>query len=345
MRTAIYLLAALLVFGVFLANLGGTPAGPGPGNHGRTGSVRPELEYLKAVNSAAPPRDPQLLFLLMAQYSNAHLQSEGAEFFSARLKEFGPRLTDVQKALYLSAIGLLRAQHASQVSLLHRIGYVKDTIAILEQAKQLSGGQVFVVNWIAGIVHAQLPGRFHQKNAAQDELAWCVANADKAPHAGWLREVYYYLGKLALADGEQAKAQDYLRRSGYRDFDSPITLITPFSEEVASGHAFSPRRIAEIVPGRVYALSGFEFTEYYFVVSDDRRGLNGLDGGTRPASAKAAYTALLAQPPNLPELTTVFITHSHWDHVGGHAYFRSLNPALRFYARRNYGAKPAREVS
>ncbi len=344
MRTAIYLLAALLVFGVFLAKLRATPARPGPGNHGEARSVRPELEYLKAVNSVAPPRDPQLLFLLMAQYSNANLQGEGAEFFSARLKEFGPRLTDPQKALYLSAIGSLRAQHASSVPLLHRVGYVKDTIAILEQAKQLSGGQVFVVNWITGIVHAQLPSRFHQKNAAQDELAWCVANADKAPHAGWLREVYYYLGKLALADGEQVKAQDYLRRSGYTDFNRPITLITPFSEEVASGHAFAPRRIAEIVPGRVYALSGFEFTEYYFVVSDDRRELIGIDAGTRPDSAKGAYEALRAYAPNLPELTTVFITHSHWDHVGGHTYFRSLNPRLHFYARSNYGEEIAREL-
>jgi glyoxylase-like metal-dependent hydrolase (beta-lactamase superfamily II) len=344
MRTAIYLLAALLVFGVFLAKLRATPARPGPGNHGEARSVRPELEYLKAVDSVAPPRDPQLLFLLMAQYSNANLQGEGAEFFSARLKEFGPRLTDPQKALYLSAIGSLRAQHASSVPLLHRVGYVKDTIAILEQAKQLSGGQVFVVNWIAGIVHAQLPSRFHQKNAAQDELVWCVANAAKAPHAGWLREVYYYLGKLALADGEQVKAQDYLRRSGYTDFNRPITLITPFSEEVASGHAFAPRRIAEIVPGRVYALSGFEFTEYYFVVSDDRRELIGLDAGTRPDSAKGAYEALRAYAPNLPELTTVFITHSHWDHVGGHTYFRSLNPRLHFYARSNYGEEIAREL-
>src|SRR6266581_9276423 len=166
MRTAVYLLAALLVFGVFLANLGGTPAGPGPGNHGGTGSVRPELEYFFALKSPPPPRDPQLLFLLMAQYSNANLQDEGAEFFSARLKEFGPRLTDAQKALYLSAIGLLRAQHASSVSLLHRVGYVKETIAILEQAKQLSGGQIFVVNWISGVVRSQLPGFFHQKQAA-----------------------------------------------------------------------------------------------------------------------------------------------------------------------------------
>src|ERR1035438_658631 len=155
MRTAVCLSGALLVFGVFLAGLSGA-LGAGQSNHAEASSGRPELEYLKAVNTVAPPRDPQLLFLLMAEYSNANLQGEGAEFFSARLKEFGPRLTNVQKALYLSAIGLLRAQHASQVPLLHRIGYVKGTIAMLEQAKQLSGGQVFVVNWISGIVHAQL---------------------------------------------------------------------------------------------------------------------------------------------------------------------------------------------
>src|SRR5580700_10343885 len=278
MRIVIYLLGALLVVGVILAGLSGEL---GAGRRGRAEAVshRPDLEYLKAVNSVAPPQDPQLLFLLMAQYSSANLQGEGAEFFSARLKEFEPRLTDVQKALYLSAIGLLRAQHASSVPLLRRFVYVKDTITILDQAKQLSGGQVFVVNWIAGVVHTELPSIFHQKKAAQDELAWCLENADKAPHAGWLREVYYHLGKLALADGDQAKAQDYLRRSGYKSFDRPITLSTSFSEDAATGNAFVPRRISEIVPGRVYALSGFEFTEYYFVVSDDRRELIGIDAG------------------------------------------------------------------
>ena len=151
MKIPIYL-SAVLLLAVFLAALRGALPPKATEFDSSSGSRRPELEYLKAVNTVAPPQDPQLLFLLMAQYSNANLQGEGAEFFSARLKEFGPRLTDAQKALYLSAIGLLRAQHASSVSLLHRIGYVKDTIAILDQAKQLSGGQVFVVNWIAGIV-------------------------------------------------------------------------------------------------------------------------------------------------------------------------------------------------
>ena len=307
-------------------------------------SHRPDLEYLKAVNIVAPPQDPQLLFLLMGQYSNANLQGEGAEFFSARLKEFETRLTDAQRALYLSAIGLLRAQNASSVPLLHRLGYINETIAILEQAKQLSGGAIFVVNWIAGVVHAQLPGLFHQREAAEAELRWCLENAGKAPHAGWLREVYYHLGKLATVEGEQTKAQEYLQRSGYKDLDRRIALTTPFSEEVASGHAFAPRRISEIVPGRVYALSGFEFTEYYFVVADDRRELIGIDAGTRPDSAKTAYEALRAYAPDLPELTAVFVTHSHWDHVGGHRYFRALNPRLRFYAKSNYAEELAREL-
>src|SRR5262245_6762903 len=340
-RAFICLLAALLLGTAPIISYGALAAGES-GSSSSSASHRADLEYLKAVNGVAPPRDPELLFLLMAAYSNANLQGEGADFFSARLKEFDSRLTAAQKALYLSAIGLLRAQHASSISLLHRIGYVNETISILEQAKQLSGGQVFVVNWIAGIVHAELPRQFDERKAAAAELGWCLENVDKAPHAGWLREVYYHLGKLAVAEGEQTKAQDYLRRSGYRDFDRPITLITPFSEEVASGHTFAPRRISEIVPGRIYALSGFEFTEYYFVLSNDRQQLIGIDAGTRPDSAKSAYEALRAYAPNLPELTTVFITHSHWDHVGGHKYFRALNPRLHVYARDNYEEEIAR---
>jgi glyoxylase-like metal-dependent hydrolase (beta-lactamase superfamily II) len=345
MRTAIYWLPALLLFGLLLTNLRGRPVGAASANSPAVDSHRPELEYFKAANSVVPPRDPQLLFLLMAQYSNANRQGEGAEFFSARLKEFGPSLSDAQKALYLSAIGLLRAQNASSVSLLHRVGYVKDAIAMLDQAKQLSGGKIFVVNWIAGVVRTELPSVFHQRQAAEAELAWCVQNADKAPHPGWLREVYYHQGKLALADEQQAKAKDLLHRSGYKDFDRPINLTTPFSEEAASGHAFAARRIAEVVPGRVYVLSGFEFTEYYFVVSDDGKQLFGIDAGTRPDSAKAAYEALRAYAPGLPELTTIFITHAHWDHVGGHSYFRNLNPHPRFYSRANYHDEIARELS
>jgi hypothetical protein len=345
MRKLVSLLAVLALGAGFLVCAGTNRTVRAGTNHNQSSSSRPELEYLKAVNGAAPPQDPQLLFLLMGAYANANQQTEGAEFLTARLNEFGPRLNDAQKSLYLSAIGLLRAQQASSVSLIHRIGYVKDTVAMLDQAKRLSGGQIFVVNWISGVVRSQLPGFFHQKQAAQDDLTWCAANIAKAPDIGWLREVDFRLGTLALADGDQAKAQDYLRQSGYKSFDKQITLITPFSEDALSGHAFVARRITEVVPGRVYALSGFEFTEYYFIVSDDRKQLIGIDAGTRTDSAKAAYEALRAYAPNLPELTTIFITHSHWDHIGGQTYFRGLNPKLRFYARSNYQEELDGEVN
>jgi hypothetical protein len=90
---------------------------------GRTRTVttaNPELEYLKALNQQ-PPRDSQLLFLLMAQYANANRHREGAEFLQSRLDQFGPRMTDVQKSLYLSAIAALRAGAANDVPFLKRI--------------------------------------------------------------------------------------------------------------------------------------------------------------------------------------------------------------------------------
>src|SRR3974390_1377466 len=138
----------------------------------------PELEYLKAVNSVAPPKDPELMFILLGEFASSNLQDEGAEFFSVRLKEFEPQLTPVQKSLYLGIIGLLRAQSASRVRLLNCYGYVKAQIAILDQAKQVSGGQIFVVNWIAGVVHAELPGFFRERKAAQEELTWCAEHPE-----------------------------------------------------------------------------------------------------------------------------------------------------------------------
>lgn len=117
---AILYLSIALALGLLVVGARSLPAAAGSGSGAPPGAHRAEIEYLEMVNALRPPKDPQLLFLLMAQYSNASLQRQGVEFFAARLKEFAPRLTDVQKALYLSAIGLLRAQRAPTVSLLQR---------------------------------------------------------------------------------------------------------------------------------------------------------------------------------------------------------------------------------
>ncbi len=331
------LLSLLLVFLLAVLPAGATPE--------RAVDGGPELAYLELVNSQHPPHDPQLLFLLMGRFASAQQHERGAAFFTARLQQFDHELNETQRALYLCVIALLRAQHAGEVSLFHRFGYVNDTVAMLDRARKLTGGRAFVVNWTAAIIDAQLPALFDRRQKAREELDWCMSHASEAPHAGWLREIYRQEARLAQADGKQAMAQAYLKRSGYGDINLPITLLTPFAEEIDTGHRFSPSQIREVVPHRVYALSGFEFTEYYFVVSDDGRELIGIDAGTRPDSARTAYEALRTYAHGLPPLTTIFITHSHWDHIGGHAYFRSLNPQLMIYARSNYRDELAHDLA
>jgi glyoxylase-like metal-dependent hydrolase (beta-lactamase superfamily II) len=306
----------------------------------RPRAPRPELAYLQAVNSQGPPKDPQLLFLLMAEYANANRHREGAEFLEARLKAFDSHLSDPQRSLYLAAIAALRAGAAGQIPLLQRSGWVRETIVRLDQSEKLSGGNIFVVRWISGVVRSQLPGRFHQKARAYEDLQWCLANAAKAPDDGWIRPAALRLAVLYREDGDAAKAQQFLTLSGSSSFESPVTL-SPYREDATTGHTFSARRIQEIVPGRVYQVSGYDFAELYFVVSQDRRELIGIDAGTRPDSAQSGYEALRAFAPNLPELTRILVTHSHWDHIGGHRFFRSLKPAPKFYARDNFAEELA----
>ncbi|MBA2352985.1 MAG: MBL fold metallo-hydrolase, partial [Burkholderiales bacterium] len=238
--------------------------------------------------------------------------------------------------MYLTAVASLRAGHADDVFLLKRPGWVRDTLKQLDEAKRLSGGELFVARWMSGVVRAQVPGLFGERAAAMQDLVWCLAHADKAPNLGWMREVYFHLAALHRQRGEDAAARRYQTLSGFASETRPATFTTPFSEAPVAGHTFSSRLIREVVPGAVYLLSGFEFTEYYFVVSADRRELIAIDAGTRADAARAAHEALRARVPSLPPLTTVLVTHAHWDHVGGQRYFRSLSPSPRFIGRGNY---------
>ena len=115
-----------------------------------TDAQRPELAYLKQVNLWRPPEDPQLLFLLMAQFANAGRYADGIEFFSGVMQRFDAGLNDTQRALYLIALASLRAGYANDVSLFSRIGWVRGTVAMLDRAQQLTHGEVFIVRWMSG---------------------------------------------------------------------------------------------------------------------------------------------------------------------------------------------------
>lgn len=304
----------------------------------------PELAYLKQVNAWRPPADPQLVFLLMAQFANAGRHAEGIDYFDRALQRFGPQLSDPQRGLYLTALASLRAGYATQVFVLKRAGWVRDTVRMLDEAKRLTGNETFVTRWMSGVVRAQLPGFFGEREQAIADLRWCEAHADKAPHAGWLREVYATRARLARDAGDAKTADTYQALGGAAGENRPAILTTPFSEDAAGGHTFSPRAVREVVPGTVYVLSGFEFTEYGFVISADRRELIAIDAGTRPDAARAALAALRTRVPDLPPLTTVLVTHAHWDHVGGQRAFRDLTPAPRFIGRGNYAEELANDA-
>src|SRR5262245_28776547 len=81
------LLRAAVLLGVVLLIIGAAIV-LRSNNNASTKRQIADLEYLKAVNSVAPLKDPELLFVLTTEFANSNLQGEGAEFFSARLKQF-----------------------------------------------------------------------------------------------------------------------------------------------------------------------------------------------------------------------------------------------------------------
>ncbi|HEY6260878.1 MAG TPA: hypothetical protein VIW47_04740, partial [Nitrospiraceae bacterium] len=145
-----------------------------------------ELEYLKTLHQAGPVTEPQLVAFLMQQFMNANQLHAGIAFFESFLQKHGGQLSPEQTALYLSSLGVLRATYADQVPLLSRIAWVNETIEILEQARDRTKNEHFLVRWMIGVVYAQLPERFNKADAALTDLTWCVDNIAKAPHDGWL---------------------------------------------------------------------------------------------------------------------------------------------------------------
>ncbi|MCZ6680139.1 MAG: MBL fold metallo-hydrolase [Candidatus Poribacteria bacterium] len=324
-------LIIILIITSSLVVIGLTPTHDSPSQ-----TYNAELEYLKAIHGAGPAGDPRITFSLMAQYLNAHQLEAGIEFFESLIEKYESQLSSTQKPLYLSALGILRASYADQVPLLKRIGWVNETVDILENAREISNNGDYAVRWATGIVYAQLPKWFGKREVAFEDLTWLIENSEQAPTPGLLREVYYQLAVLHHQRDNEPEAQKYLTLSGYNSFDKEVTIITPWAVVAQKGVTFHPRRLREIIPGKVYNLSGFEFTEYNFIVSEDGTQLISIDMGTRPDSAQDAYEYLKAQVANLPPLTTVFMTHSHWDHIGGYNYFQEINPNLEIYARANY---------
>ncbi|MEQ3747683.1 MAG: MBL fold metallo-hydrolase [Henriciella sp.] len=301
-------------------------------------SFHADIAFYETVLSYAPVDDPRVVFLLANAYIVTNQQKHGLDFYETQLATYEVEMRAETRAVYLSAYALLRATYAERVGLLSRIGWVNDTFEILKEADKITDGQNPLVHWASGLIYTQVPGFFGKREEAKEHLEWLIDRPELEPTPGFYREAYRHLATLSRHKGDKEMARTYLNLSGYSETAPETLFMGWFATSAEEGLRFTPRpMIEEVEPGRVFAVQGFGFSELHFIVSANGEELISIDAGTQPYSLKAGIQYLRNQLPELPPLTTVFVTHSHWDHVGGHSYFRLLDPKIKFYGRANFG--------
>ncbi len=304
--------------------------------HENDRSFHADIAFYETVLSYGSSTDPNPIFLLANAYIATNQQKYGIAYFESSLGSFDFQMTDEVKSNYLSAYALLRASYADNISLISRIGWLRDTFKILEDARNLSPNNP-LAHWASGIIYAQVPSLFNKKEKAFQELRWLIDHPELEPTPGFYREVYHYLAKLYTEEGDAELAKKYLALSGYTDYEPKMLFSGWFSTTKEKGLLFAPTPwVEEVISNRVFAVRGFGFSDLHFVVSENGEELISIDAGTQPYSYKEGYEFLLEKYPGLPPLTTGLITHAHWDHIGGHTYLKSLNPDITLYGRENF---------
>ena len=318
----------------------------------------PELGYLNTLLEAGPATASTILLVMATLYSNLNKQAEGIERFEYYLNKYSAQILPRERSVYLSCLALLRAGRAQQLpvwQLSTLLDLIRHTLADISEAKELTrnepdfspGTEKIIARWVSGILQAQLPWPFGNRQVAHEDLVWCETTINqslerKAAAFQFLREVYYSLALLYREAGDNEQARKYLELSRYESFDKKKILIATFYSCDPAGLREGIKRIDESVPGHVFTASGFDMSEFNFIICEDGSELMAVDAGSRPDTAEAAYKFFVAYHLEkygnkpLPKLTKVFITHAHWDHAGGHQYYRSLNPDVKFYSRFSY---------
>jgi len=294
-----------------------------------------ELSYLTDLHTRGTQLHPSVTPLLMSQFINAGKQEDGINLF----ENLGDRFDGASATIAKTAHAVLRASIANDVFLLKRLPWVTETVRLFDEARTEAPDNL-LNRWLIGTTLAQLPRFVKQFDQAQEDLEWVLARLDEIPRDGLLpgaeREVYFQLARLHHDNGQTDESERFLKLSGYTALERTSIVRSQFAADLENGLTMSTPKVLEIVPGRVFAARGFEMMDFHFIVSDNGRELISIDAGTRPDTAERAHEALMKAHPGLPPISTVLVTHSHWDHVGGHRYFRDLNPNVKFVSRDNY---------
>jgi len=317
---------------------------------------QPELEYMKAVNDAGPAGTVLNILVLTVLYTAVNRSPEGVRTLEGYLQSYDARLLPWQRGAYLSGLALLLA-HQAQTTPLWRLFEILDlgrrSLAAARQAKEVTAdlpdfddnfGKL-VPRWVSGLLNASLPAPLGDRQTAFADLEWVsdtiLAAVERQVEAYmFLREAWFQLARLYDAAGDPVRSKYYLERSTYPSLEHHTILLATLFACDPSGLRDGIKHVAVAGDGHVFAVSGQDMSEFNFIISQDRQHLIAIDGGTRWQTAEAAYQYVLGyfvqQGITPPPLTTVIFTHAHWDHIGGQAFYRQVNPKVRFYARYNY---------
>ncbi len=307
------------------------------GSQDKERSFHSDLDFFETVMSYGTNTDPRVTFLMVNAYLSHNQHAHGIAFFEKFLQQYEKNMNDEVRATYLAAYAILRATYATEVPLFKRIGWVNDTFDLLEEAAELTHNKNPLVRWSAGLIYTQVPFFFFKKDEAYAELNWLSEHPESEPVPGFYREVYFHLSKLHASDGETDLAAEYLKKSGYDSYEPKALFMGWFTTTQEAGATmFSEPVLKEIVPNRIFSLRGFGFSDIFFIVSDGGKHLITIDAGTQPDSLKNAHERLKSHYPALPPITTVIVTHAHWDHIGGYTYLKNLNPDIKIYGRGNF---------
>jgi glyoxylase-like metal-dependent hydrolase (beta-lactamase superfamily II) len=325
---------------------------------------QPELEYLQAVNDAGPNGYVLNILMLTVQYTAVNRAAEGGRVFEGYLRDYDARLVPWQRGVYLSSLALLLA-HQAQTTPLWRLVEILElgrrSLDLARQAKEVTAALPdfdenmgkLVARWVSGLLNAALPAPLGDRQTALADLEWVSATIMSDVYwqtQGYifLRETWFNLARLYDAAGDPVRAEEYLRRSTYKTFEPHTTLFATLFACAPSGLRDGIKAVGVAGDGHVFNVTGHDMSEFNYIISKDRQHLIAIDSGTRWQTAEAAYQYLLGylaqQGIAPPPLTTVIFTHAHWDHIGGQAFYRRVNPEVRFYSRYNYRTEQEKVV-
>jgi hypothetical protein len=160
---------------------------------------QPELEYLKAVNDAGPARFSLIILLLAVMYASLKREQEGVAQFAQYLQTYSPQLSSNKKAVYLGCLALLRASYAQKLlvwQVVDIFNAIQSTLDELKDAKAMTESEPdidphddtllddppgkIVARWVSGLLNAQLPRPFGNRDTALQDLRWCDEQINKS---------------------------------------------------------------------------------------------------------------------------------------------------------------------